>query len=121
MTRLLWLYPRRWRRRFGPEVEELLAASSHPIRDRFDLLVAAPRAVLAQLRSEDTMTLDILRMGLAIALGAGLALTAVALTQLQDGVMELGRHWWSGAPALLVVVSVGGLALAGKFGQGSRI
>ncbi len=112
MTRLLWLYPRRWRRRFGLEVEELLAASSRPVRDRLDLLVAAPGVVLAQLRSGDTMTLATLRMGLAVALGAGLALTVVALTQLENGLVELGQPWWSGAPALLVVVSAGGLVVA---------
>ncbi len=121
MTRLLWLYPRRWRRRFGLEVEELLTASSRPVRDRLDLLVALPGVVLAQLRSEDTMTLDALRMGLAVALGASLALTAVALTQLQDGLAELGQHWWSGAPALLVVGSVTGLVLAQRYGHDNRI
>ncbi|MDQ3663169.1 MAG: hypothetical protein M3353_00720 [Actinomycetota bacterium] len=113
MTRLLWLYPRRWRRRFGLEVEELLAASSRPVRDRLDLLVAAPGVVLAQLRSEGSMNkLDAMRMALAMVLGAGVALTAVAVSQLENGVVELGQHWWSGAPALLVVVSAGGLVVA---------
>ena len=91
----------------------MLAASSRPVRDRLDLLVALPGVVLAQLRSEESMNkLDAMRMALAMVLGAGVALTAVAVSQLENGVVELGQHWWSGAPALLVVVSAGGLVVA---------
>ena len=56
--------------------------------------------------------LDAMRMGLAMVLGAGVALTVAAVTQLENGVVELGQHWWSGAPALLVVVSAAGLVVA---------
>ena len=113
MTKLLWLYPRRWRRRFGAEVEEMLAQSQRPIGDRIDLVVTAPGVLLAHLRSEDNVSkLDAMRIGLAVVLGAGVALTVVAATQLENGVAEVGQHWWSGAPALLIVVSAAGLVVA---------
>ena len=91
----------------------MLAASRRPIRDRADLVMTAPGVVLAHLRSEDNMSkLDTMRMGLAMVLGAAVALTLVAGTQLENGVVEMGQHWWSGAPALLVVVSAAGLVVA---------
>ena len=91
----------------------MLAESRRPIRDRIDLIATAPGVVLAQLRSEDDVNkLDTMRMGLAMVLGAGVALTVVAVTQLQNGIAELDQHWWSGAPVLLVVASVAGLVVA---------
>lgn len=110
MSRLLLLYPHRWRRRFGAEVKQMLAGSVRPVRDRLNLLLAAPRVRLDQLTPEDAMKLlSVLRVLSAVVLGAGLALSAVAVTALQDGPGEFLRHWWSGGSAGLAVLGLAGV------------
>lgn len=41
MTRLLRLYPRAWRERYGPELRSLLAERTPRAADRFDLVRGA--------------------------------------------------------------------------------
>lgn len=41
MTRLLWLFPRDWRDRYGDQVEDMLRSSDTPVRNSFDVVRAA--------------------------------------------------------------------------------
>ena len=94
MKRLVLLFPRRWRHRYGQEVAELLAASPHPWRDGLNV---AAQAVLVWL-------------GVPVVKIVVLVITALALVgfgftvgQLADGVSEIPRHWWSSASAALTL------------------
>lgn len=110
MSRLLLLYPRRWRRRFGAEVDQLLTSSKTPVADRLDLLLAAPRVWLDNPTTEGAMDVLVrLRLVSAAVLGAGTALSAVAVAQLRDGLRELPLHWWSGGAVGLALLGVAGL------------
>lgn len=46
MSGLLRLYPRRWRDRYGPELEDLVASRPPSLRDRLDLVLGAVDAWL---------------------------------------------------------------------------
>ena len=80
--------PRDVRARYGEEISEILAESTRPVRDRADIVLAALG----------------LRLGSALPALVAAALVSVALAgvaifhsvaNLQGGVGEIGRHWWS--------------------------
>lgn len=97
MRRVVRLYPKRWRERYGDEVSELLARSQRPRRDHVNVVV---HAVMAW------MELPVVSLVLAIAAAASLLQFGYALGQLSNGLDEVHRHWWSTASALLAVVTV---------------
>ncbi|MBA2532363.1 MAG: hypothetical protein H0V23_09715 [Nocardioidaceae bacterium] len=103
MSRILWLAPADWRRRYGTEVLDLLAGSERPVADRLDLLWMCLRLRAAAIRERSIMR----RFVLVASIGT-LALGAVwvmgARQRLQDGLVELPSHWWS-APGLGLLVA----------------
>lgn len=99
MTRLLRLFPREWRERYGREVEEALEHSTRPARDRFDLVRAA-----VSIRRQDVER-AVRRVGLGALSGAALLLAGAAgvwwsQANLSEGIGEIPRHWWSAAACL---------------------
>lgn len=109
MSRILWLAPAVWRRRYGPEVIDLLASSKRPLADRVDLIRTCLGLRGATVREAVTMRTCVLVTSL-MALGLGIAWAAAADQQLANGLVELPGHWWS-APALgLVVAGAAGVA-----------
>lgn len=99
MTRLLRLFPREWRERYGREVEEALEHSTRPARDRFDLVRAA-----VSIRRQDVER-AVRRAGLGALSGAALLLAGAAgvwwsQANLSEGIGEIPRHWWSTAACL---------------------
>jgi hypothetical protein len=103
MTRLLRLFPREWRERYGQEVEEALEHSSRPARDRLDLVRAAVSVRGQDVRSR--LERAVRRAGLGVLSGAALVLAGAAGTwwsqaNLSGGVGEIPRHWWSTAACL---------------------
>lgn len=108
--RVVSVYPRAWRDRYGPEIEELLAVSTRPTRDSLNLLVFA----IAK-RSESLMR----KLALPFAgLLAAASLFAMGWTtkDLARGIVEIPFHWWSTIP-VIGLVSAGALALWGRRGE----
>jgi hypothetical protein len=97
MRRVVRLYPKRWRERYGDEVSDLLARSEHPRRDHVNVVV---HAVIAW------MELPVVSVVLVIAAMASLLQFGYTLGQLSNGLDEVHRHWWSTSSALLAVVTV---------------
>ena len=102
MSRLISLFPREFRARYGEEIIELLASSEHPTRDRYDIVQSAIR-----LRMEDLVKNRIRPMiVIAVTIGAAsLAAFFFALPDLAGGIRDVPRHWWSSIPVF-------GMALA---------
>jgi acetyl esterase/lipase len=111
------LFPRSWRERYGDEINDHLARSPHPVRDRLDLLTALVPAWVDDQHGRFPMSISRAHARIAAAaLGAaGVVTTALAASQLQDGMTELGRHWWSAAAVLPLA------AAAGFLGLGERV
>jgi hypothetical protein len=115
MRLLIRLFPGRWRDRYGEEIADHLAHSGRPGRDRLDLLLA-----LAPMWADDTRRLAMRPMLIwTRALGAvfatvGVAMTLLAASELEGGVAELPRHWWSTAAVLLPLTAA--MVVAG-FGE----
>lgn len=97
----LWLYPPSVRKRYGPELLALLAVSRRPASDLLDVVRAA---LLDRL---EELAVTYLRPVAAIIGAVALFALGYAVNDLQDGLAELPRHWWSVAPAALLVVSAG--------------
>jgi hypothetical protein len=95
MRLLIRLFPGRWRDRYGEEIADHLAHSGRPGRDRLDLLLA-----LAPMWADDTRRLA-MRPMLIWTRALGVAMTLWAASELEGGVAELPRHWWSTAAVLL--------------------
>lgn len=104
MTRLLRLFPKEWRQRYGDEVTEMLAMSTRPWRDRADLV-----AVAALVRAERIGSMRILPFVAALLIAAGVAGGIWSSTQLADGFAEIAQHWWS---TLAVLPAAVGAAVA---------
>lgn len=108
MTRLLRLFPREWRERYGHEVEEALEHSTRPARDRLDLVRAAVsvRGQDARSRLEGAVR----RAGLGVLSGALLLAGAAGAwwsqANLSEGIGEIPRHWWSTAACLPLAAAV---------------
>lgn len=110
--RVLVVYPRAWRDRYGPEIEELLAVSTRPIRDSLNLLMFA-----MDKRLESVMR----KLALPFAgLLAAASLFAMGWTtkDLARGVVEIPFHWWSTIPVIGLAFA-GALAFWGR--RGARI
>jgi hypothetical protein len=114
---LVRLFPRSWRERYGDEIADHLARSAHPVRDRLDLLMALVPVWVDDQHRRLPMSISRAHVRIAAAaLGAaGIVTTALAASQLQDGVSDLGRHWWSTAAALPLA------AAAVLFALGERV
>lgn len=99
--RLIRLYPRSFRGRYGDELSDLLAASDCPGRDALDLLVHA-----AVVHLEVPMSRPIRTATGAVAT-VMLVFCGLALGELRDGVVEVPQHWWSALAAIGAATSVG--------------
>ena len=97
MKRLVWLYPRRWRDRYGREMVELLAASQHPWRDGVNL------AAHAALAWSDVAMFRVISLLLA---AAALVMFGFTVGQLADGVHEIPQHWWSSISAAVAILAL---------------
>lgn len=110
MTRWLRLFPREWRERYGTEVESLLSTGARSRRrDVTDLFLAAvavwaDHLVEALHRRRSVMRL--VRAGAAALSIIGVLSVAWAVTELQDGIAELPRHWWSTLAAAPLIAGV---------------
>ena len=97
---LLRLYPAWFRDRYGDEIADSLARSTHRTRDSLNV---ALHAVL--LRTEMLMNHSIRRLAdlfvVATAFGLGFV-----LNDLEHGVAEIPHHWWSSLAVLVTVASV---------------
>ena len=101
MTRwLLRLYPSRFRDRYGDEIADLLADSDHRARDVINVAVAALR-----LRWETDMTRPIRHLADAFVI-LTVFILGYAVNDLQHGIGELGRHWWSSMALAITVVAL---------------
>jgi hypothetical protein len=127
VTRLLRLYPRSWRARYGEELQSLLDERPPRLADRLDLvrgafdahrhseLVVDPRAPTHRLSAEDVVVTR--RLGVAGLAGAA----AWALTWFVMSVSPLvhdssGSHR-DGSGALPILLLAGVLLVAALFGQ----
>lgn len=95
----LRLYPAHLRARYGPELLALLAASTRPRRDLLDIV----RCGLEE--RMEILAVTYLRPLAAVLAGIGLFALGYVVNDLQDGIAELPRHWWSTAPVGLLVVA----------------
>lgn len=105
--RVIRVYPRAWRERYGAEIEEILAMSSRPTRDSLNLFMFAI-----------TKRLEWMMRKLALPFAGVLAaasLFAMGWTtkDLARGIVEIPFHWWSTIPVV-------GLAFAGALALWDR-
>jgi hypothetical protein len=99
MTRwLAALLPAR-RRRYGPEIADLLAASDRPVSDAVDVAIH-----VALWNAEEMMRKPVYAVAGLLAAGSLFGL-GYAVAGLADGLVELPRHWWSVAPLAGLVAS----------------
>ncbi len=106
MRRLVRLFPKDWRERYGEEVADLLAHSERPARDALDVL----RAVVS-VRMDEALGRRRMRMRRTLVVSVGLlALGLVgviwATGELEDGLVEVPRHWWSAAAAVPLIAGI---------------
>jgi hypothetical protein len=101
----LWLFPRRWRQRYGCEVRDTFRVSGSRFDDWLDMSVVG-----LQQRLEDSMQ-SLLTVGLTTIAGASLVATGYALAELSNGLAEMHRHWWSAAPLVALGSSLALLLL----------
>lgn len=88
MTRLLRVLPEPWRSRFGAEINDAMAMSHKPLEDRVDLIRWGVR-----LRMEQTAR-KFMMAGTVFVVAGALSL-AWAAGELNEGIAEIPRHWWS--------------------------
>jgi len=110
MRRLLRLYPRDWRDRYGDEVSDLLARSDRPRRDTIDLVMCALSERLGRLARRRKETPMKLRVTAAVLVALGVAGAIWSTPQLMHGWREIPQHWWSAGATLLPLAA--GLVLA---------
>lgn len=96
---LLLLYPSEFARRYGDEIAALLEVSRRPVRDHLDVVLHAIR-----LRSEHLVS-RLPRYLADLASAAAIFLFGFVVNDLDDGLGELPRHWWSTGAVLLVIVA----------------
>jgi hypothetical protein len=85
---IIGLLPAEIRARHGDEVEDMLASSTRPVRDRGDIAIAAVGLRLGRATRPLLVAAVIGVCGFALGL-------ADALGNLQHGAMEIPDHWWS--------------------------
>jgi hypothetical protein len=98
VKRLVWLYPRRWRERYGREMIDLLAASRRPWRDGMN--IAAHAALAWSEVAAVKVVVTILAAGSLVTFG-------FTVGQLADGIHDVLHHWWSSISAVVVILAVG--------------
>lgn len=108
--RVLLVYPRAWRDRYGPEIEQLLAVSTRPIRDSFNLLMFS----IAK-RLESVMR-KLARPSAGLVAAASLFAMGWTTKDLANGIAEIPFHWWSMIPVIGLVLA-GALALWDRRGD----
>ncbi len=108
MTRwLLRLYPVWFRDRYGPEITDVIARSDHRFRDVVDVIVHA-----GQLRWRDFMS-HLPRHVASSAVIIAVLVLGYTLNDLEGGIRDIPRHWWSSLALGGTVVSVVARALLG--------
>jgi len=101
----LWLFARRWRRRYGKEVLEMYARSRRPISDWLDLFRTGSVSIM-----EETMRSRLVQLLVVMcALFAGGAIYTIS--ELAGGIREAPDHWWSTAPYVGLLMSLAALVL----------
>ena len=105
MNRIVWLYPKHWRVRYGDEISELLAHSSRP---RVDQINVALHALFAW------MEVPMIRSSLTAIAGAALVIFGFSVGQLSGGVSEIPQHWWSSASALGALCAVAAVTASNR-------
>jgi hypothetical protein len=93
------LYPREFARRHGDEIAAMLKSSQQPVRDHLDVVIHAMR-----LRSEHLMS-RLPRYLADLATAVAIFLLGFIVNDLEHGLGDLPRHWWSTAAALLVIIT----------------
>jgi hypothetical protein len=93
------LYPSEFARRHGNEIAAMLKSSQRPVRDHLDVVIHALR-----LRSEHLMS-RLPRYVADLAIAVAILLLGFVVNDLEHGLGDLPRHWWSTAAALLVIVT----------------
>jgi hypothetical protein len=93
------LYPSEFARRHGDEIAALLQSSPRPVRDHLDVIIHAIRV-----RSEHLMS-RLPRYLADLAIAGAIFLLGFVVNDLEHGVDDLPRHWWSTAAVLLVLVT----------------
>ena len=99
------LYPLAFRRRYGPEIVDLLERSEQPAHDGFDVVVHA-----VQLHWEALVS-NWFRHATNAVLTATLVLLGYVVNDLGEGITEIHRHWWSTLSVVLVVAAAGARAI----------
>ena len=98
---IVMLYPPAFRRRYGPEIAELLERSQQPGRDALDVAVHAVRLHWEELISNWS------RHASSAAVAVTLLLLGYVVNDLSDGLTEIHRPWWSMLAVTLVVAAAG--------------
>ena len=109
MSRLLRLFPREWRRRYGAEVNDLLAHSRRPARDRLDLILSAFHVHTErqqQLMRERVLVLMLMPVLACVLSAVGVLGAALSAGQLTNGFREIPGHWWSTLATFPLVIGV---------------
>jgi len=93
------LYPSEFARRHGDDIAALLKSSPKPVHDHLDVVIHAIR-----LRSEHLMN-RLPHYVADLAIAGAIFLLGFLVNDLEHGLGELPRHWWSTAAALLVILA----------------
>ena len=101
---VVMLYPRAIRRRYGPEIVDLLERSEQPARDALDVAVHAVHL------HWEVLVNNWFRHATNTLLAATLVLLGYVVNDLSNGVTEIHRHWWSTLSVALVVATAGARA-----------
>jgi hypothetical protein len=110
VSRLINLFPRHFRSRYGAEVTALLAESDRPVRDRLGLIGQAIRSHLGEV-TRPRKTLGLVAAALAVV---SLIAFGYAWAELAGGLRDVPRHWWAVLPLF-------GLGAAGTLGIALRL
>ena len=105
------LYPAEFRRRYEDEISEMLRHSRQPRRDQLNVAVHA-----CHLRWEQLMT-NLPQHLANVALAAAMFCLGFAVNDLEGGITEIHRHWWSTAALLLVVLAAAVRATVGAMAR----
>jgi hypothetical protein len=104
------LFPRDWRERYGEEIDDLLARSRRPIRDRLDLLISAigaHRREAFRLLAERPRLLKAARALACLFVLIGIASGLSMQPRLSHGLLEIPGHWWSTIAVLPTILGLG--------------
>jgi hypothetical protein len=99
---LLLLYPAWFRDRYGDELADLVARSDHRRCDMVNVASAACR-----LRWENRMTRPVSHLANAFVVITVFVLGYV-VNDLEHGISEIGRHWWSASVLVTTVLALSG-------------